>query len=81
MNILVIHQYYLLPGMPGGSRFNELARLWSEAGHSVTVVAGTVDYSTGQTPDRYRRRWLTAERDGAVAVWRCHQPGSAPLSR
>ena len=60
MNILVIHQYYLFPGMPGGSRFNELARLWSEAGHSVTVVAGTVDYSTGQTPDRYRRRWLSA---------------------
>jgi glycosyltransferase involved in cell wall biosynthesis len=76
MNILVIHQYYLLPGMPGGSRFNELARLWSEAGHAVTVVAGTVDYSTGETPERYRRRWLTSERDGAVAVWRCHVPSS-----
>ena len=84
MNILVIHQYYLLPGMPGGSRFNELARLWSEAGHSVTVVAGTVDHSTGRTPDRYRRRWLTPERDGAVAVWRCHVPssyGRGPIGR
>src|SRR4030042_1240349 len=62
--------------MPGGSRFNERGRLWSEAGHSVTVVAGTVDYSTGQTPERYRGRWLTAERDGPVAVWRCHVPSS-----
>ena len=76
MNILIIHQYYLLPGMPGGSRFNELARLWSEAGHSVTVVAGTVDYSTGQTLERYRGRWLLREPDGAVSVWRCHVPSS-----
>ena len=76
MNILVIHQYYLFPGMPGGSRFNELTRLWSEAGHSVTVVAGTVDYSTGVTPERYRGRWLTFEQDGKVAVWRCHVPPS-----
>jgi glycosyltransferase involved in cell wall biosynthesis len=76
MRILVVHQYYLLPGMPGGSRFNELARLWSEAGDSVTVVAGTVDYSTGQVPERYRGRWITAERDGAVTVWRCHVPSS-----
>jgi glycosyltransferase involved in cell wall biosynthesis len=76
MNILVVHQYYLLPGMPGGSRFNEFARLWSEAGHSVTVVAGTVSYLTGETPEQYRGRWLTAARDGAVVVWRCRVPPS-----
>ena len=44
MKILVFHQYYLMPGQAGGSRFNELARLWSEAGHQVTVIAGTVDF-------------------------------------
>ena len=62
--------------MPGGSRFNEFARLWSEGGHQVTVIAGTVDYSTGVTPERYWRRWLTRETDGPVVVWRCHVPSS-----
>lgn len=76
MRILVVHQHYLMPGQPGGSRFNEFARLWSEAGHEVSVIAGTVNYATGETPERYRGRWLTRERDGAVDVWRCHVPSS-----
>ena len=76
MRILVFHQYYVLPGMPGASRFNELARIWAEAGHEVTVVAGTLDYSTGVVPPRYRGRWLTKDNDGSVTVWRCHVPSS-----
>jgi glycosyltransferase involved in cell wall biosynthesis len=76
MKILVVHQYYLMPGQSGGSRFNELSRLWSEAGHEVTVVAGTVDYTTGQTPERYRGRWVVREHDGPVTVHRCHVPES-----
>lgn len=74
MKILVLHQYYLLPGQPGGSRFNELARLWSEAGHQVEVIAGTVNYTTGNTEQRYSGRWITREMDGAVAVLRCYVP-------
>jgi glycosyltransferase involved in cell wall biosynthesis len=74
MKILVIHQYYLMPGSPGGSRFNEFARLWSDAGHQVTVVAGNLDYATGDVPERYRGRWITPERDGDVTVLRCHVP-------
>lgn len=76
MHILVVHQFYLQPGEPGGSRFNELARLWAAAGHEVTVVAGTVNYATSRSPDRYRGRWTTREQDGAVTVWRCHVPES-----
>lgn len=76
MRILVVHQFYLHSGEPGGSRFNELARLWADAGHEVTVVAGTVNYTTGKAPERYRGRWTTRERDGAVTVWRCHVPSS-----
>src|SRR5262245_18763545 len=76
MKILVVHQYYLLPGWPGGSRFNEMAREWSENGHDVTVVAGVVDYVTGAIPDRYRRRWIVREQDGPVSVWRCYVPHS-----
>src|SRR3954469_3773670 len=76
MRILVIHQYYLQPGEPGGSRFNELCRLWAEAGHEVTVVAGSVNYATGAMAERYRGRWNTLEQDGKVRVYRCYVPQS-----
>jgi glycosyltransferase involved in cell wall biosynthesis len=76
MKITVIHQYYLLPGQPGGSRFNEFARMWAEAGHDVTVVCGALNYSTGEVPEKYRGRWTTRERDGQVTVIRCHVPRS-----
>jgi glycosyltransferase involved in cell wall biosynthesis len=76
MKILVIHQYYLMPGSPGGSRFNEFARLWAAAGHEVTVVAGNLDYATGDVPERYHGRWITREMDGDVTVLRCHVPRS-----
>ncbi len=74
MKIAVVHQYYLMPGMAGGSRFNELARLWSDAGHQVTVIAGNLDYNTGTVPERYRGRWVVEEHDGPVRVLRCHVP-------
>ncbi len=76
MRILVVHQYYLMPGQPGGSRFNELARLWADAGHHVTVVAGSLNYATGEVPERLRGRWLVKEQDGPVTVYRCHVPSS-----
>ena len=76
MRICVVHQYYLAPGEPGISRFNEMARLWSEAGHEVTVIAGSVNHYTGVTPLPYRGRWVTRTRDGAVSVFRCFVPSS-----
>jgi len=76
MRILVIHQYYLADGQPGGSRFNELARLWAESGHDVTVIAGTVNYATGDVDPKYRGKWVVAERDGQVKVLRCHVPST-----
>lgn len=76
MKILVVHLNFLLPDAPGGSRFNEMTRLWAERGHDVTVIAGTLDYATGTRPARFRRRWTTRERQGAVTVWRCHVPTS-----
>jgi glycosyltransferase involved in cell wall biosynthesis len=76
VRILVLHQFYLQPGDPGGSRFNEFCRFWAEAGHDVTVVAGSLNYATGRVPERYRGRWNTAEQDGKVRVWRCYVPES-----
>src|SRR4051812_14569550 len=76
VKILVVHQYYLMPGQVGGSRFNEMARLWTEQGHEVAIIAGTVDYTSGKVPEQYRRCWVRKERDGDVTVYRCHVPGS-----
>jgi len=76
VKILVVHQYYLLPGHPGGSRFNEFARMWSEAGHEVTVIAGALDYLSGKSPERYKGKWVTKEMDGNVTVYWCHVPVS-----
>lgn len=74
MKILVIHQYYLAPGQPGGSRFNELARLWREAGHQVVVIAGTLNYATGETPEDLRGAWIRKRDEDGIEVWRCHVP-------
>jgi len=74
MRIAIVHQYYLMPGQFGGSRFNEMARMWAEQGHEVAVIAGTVDYGAGKSPARYRGRWITKEVDGSVTVYRCHVP-------
>ena len=74
MRIIVIHQYYLAPGEPGISRFNEMARVWAEAGNDVTIVAGNVSLSTGRTHAGTERRLLVRTNDGSVTVWRCHVP-------
>jgi len=74
MNILVIHQQFLRPNEGGGSRFNEFSRLWSEAGHSVTVVAGQTSYATGKRSPEYRRHWVHREHVGDVTILRAYTP-------
>lgn len=76
MRILVLHQFYLAPGDPGGSRFNELAALWSADGHDVTVIAGNLNYATGLRAEGTRGTWLARQTDGEVSVVRCHVPSS-----
>ncbi len=76
MKIVIVHQYYLTRGQPGGSRFNEFAKLWAEAGHEVTVITGNLNYATGDVPSHYRGHWIKRELDGKVRVWRCHVPAS-----
>jgi len=73
LRILIIHQYFLGARDPGGSRFNQFARYWVEAGHEVTVLAGTVHYATGRQAPEYRGRFLVREAAaGGVHVIRCH---------
>jgi len=73
MNILVIHQYFLEKEGAGGSRFNQFAKFWANKGHKITIVAGTVDYATGNKNKKYRGKLVTKERiDKNITVFRCH---------
>lgn len=59
MKILLLHQYFLDDGEPGGSRFNQFSKYWEENGHEITVVAGNVNYSTGKKQDKYKGKYIT----------------------
>ncbi len=73
MNILLIHQYFLEKDDGGGSRFNEMTRMWAEQGHQVTVLAGMVHYATGKKRDRYKNKFTYIDEYAeGVKVIRCH---------
>ena len=71
MNILLIHQYFLEPGDGGGSRFNEMARVWVEEGHQVEVLAGMVHYATGEKLPEYKGKRFVRRVQEGVDVLRC----------
>lgn len=61
MNILLIHQYFLEKDDAGGSRWNEMTRMWSEQGHNITVLAGMVHYSSGEKRDKYKGKYTAID--------------------
>lgn len=48
MHILLIHQTFVSPNEPGGTRHYELARHCLDQGNQFTIVASNLDYLTGQ---------------------------------
>ena len=72
MNVLLIHQYFLEEDDPGGSRWNELTRVWTEMGHTVTVLGGMIHANGKEKKAEYKGRHFVKKRQGAVTVWRCH---------
>ena len=73
MRVLVVHQYFLGKDDAGGSRWNEFARYWAQAGHEVTVLAGMVHYATGRKPPAYKGKVVVREQpEPNVTVYRCH---------
>ena len=48
MHILLIHQAFVRPDEPGGTRHYELVRYLVQREHQVTVVASPLSYLTGQ---------------------------------
>lgn len=72
MNILLIHQYFLEEDDPGGSRWNEFTRIWTDAGHTVTVLAGMMHYNGNEKRAEYKGKYFVSKKQGTVNVWRCH---------
>lgn len=72
MRILLIHQYFLEKDDGGGSRFNEMTRVWEAEGHEVTVLAGMVHYATGKKRPKYKGKYTLREQySDNVEVIRC----------
>lgn len=68
-----MHQYYLEKDDAGGSRFNQFAKYWSQKGHDVTILAGTVHYATGEKRPEYKRKFVVTKHDGPnITVKRCY---------
>ncbi|MFQ5942223.1 MAG: glycosyltransferase family 4 protein [Anaerolineales bacterium] len=55
MHILLIHQVFIRPEDPGGTRHYDFARYLVDQGHRVTVLAGTRSYLTGERLTAGRR--------------------------
>lgn len=73
MKVLLIHQYYLEEGDSGGSRWNEMTKVWAEMGHSITVLAGMVHYSTGKKAEKYKGKFSFVEQESdKIVVIRSH---------
>jgi glycosyltransferase involved in cell wall biosynthesis len=72
MNILLIHQYFLEEDDPGGSRWNEFSRIWTDQGHTVTVLGGMMHYNGKEKRPEYKGKYYVSKQQGGVAVLRCH---------
>ncbi len=72
MNILLIHQYFLEENDPGGSRWNEFTRIWTDKGHQVTVLAGMMHYNGKEKIAEYKGKYFVKKQQGNVTVLRCH---------
>lgn len=76
IHILLIHQYFLDDNDGGGSRWNEMSRIWIEEGHNVTVLAGMGHYMHLKS-GRYEGKYFVKQtnQDG-VEVVRCYVSNS-----
>ena len=72
MRILLIHQFFLDTADGGGSRFNEMTKVWREEGHEIVVLAGTVHYASELKAEKYQGKYFINEKlDNGVEIIRC----------
>jgi glycosyltransferase involved in cell wall biosynthesis len=73
MRILIVHQYFLGQNDAGGSRWNQFAKYWADAGHQVDILAGMVHYATGKKAPEYKGKLVAKEIvQPGVTCYRCH---------
>ena len=72
MKILLLHQYFLEEDDPGGSRWNEMTKAWTDLGHEVTVIAGMMHAHGSSKRNEYKGKYFVKKNQGNVDVLRCH---------
>jgi glycosyltransferase involved in cell wall biosynthesis len=72
MKILLLHQYYLEEDDSGGSRWNEMTRMWSAKGHDITVVAGMIHSNGFEKRPEYKNKYFVEKLTNSIQIWRCH---------
>jgi glycosyltransferase involved in cell wall biosynthesis len=72
MRILLLHQYFLEEDDHGGSRWNEMTRIWADKGHEITVLGGMMHANGSEKRPEYKRRLFKVNQQGKVKVMRCH---------
>jgi glycosyltransferase involved in cell wall biosynthesis len=63
VRVVYVHQYFLTPDMPGGTRSYEWARRLVQRGHEVHVVTTDTQAARGS------RGWRTSEVEGVTVHW------------
>jgi glycosyltransferase involved in cell wall biosynthesis len=76
MHILLIHQVFVRPDDPGGTRHFEMAHWLVHAGHRVTILASPYSYQTGLRVTEQNREVL----EPGLEIVRCRVWGSVNRS-
>lgn len=72
MKILLLHQYFLEEDDPGGSRWNEITKTWTDQGHEVAVIGGMMHYNGNTKREEYKDKFFLKKKQGKVDVYRSH---------
>lgn len=72
MKILLIHQYYLEDNEHGGSRWNEISKIWTDNGHQITVISGMVHANGSEKRTEYKGKYFVKKQSGNITIWRTH---------
>lgn len=72
MKILLLHQYFLEEDDAGGSRWNEMAKIWISKGHEITVLAGMMHPNGTEKRKEYKGKHFVEKQQGGAKVIRCH---------
>ncbi|NCD35134.1 MAG: hypothetical protein EOL87_17180 [Spartobacteria bacterium] len=84
MKILFFSHYYWPEGNAPASRVTALAKVWSAAGHDVTVITCAPNVPNGVVYDGYKNRLFSREMiDGVrvVRVWTYIAPNKGTVRR